>query len=264
MESTLLLTSALGVSKEWLALNPGSPVPSDERSVFQGWIRKRSRRYPIQYLIGEWGFWKDLFLVREGVLVPRPETETLVEAALSIVDEKRGAPLTIFELGVGTGALLLSLLRECHRAIGYGMDSCAEAVELTRMNAARLNVKDRLVVWRGDMDGALSPSARFDLILFNPPYLNRAELKRMQPELKFESRGALDGGALGMDFYAATVPTLARRLVPGGAMLMEVSPRRALRVERLFSAQGLVEVRRVRDLSGRDRCVVGKCGHGQD
>ncbi|MBI2891586.1 MAG: peptide chain release factor N(5)-glutamine methyltransferase [Nitrospirae bacterium] len=254
-EASLLLAHAVGESREWVLSNPNERLSAVATRRFTGLVRRRRSRFPIQYLLGEWPFWNDTFRVGEGVLIPRPESEHLVEAAAAWLGRKAGTAPRVLELGVGSGAVLLSILRECPRAEGWGVDISWRAVKRATENASRLGLAARVRLWVGDLAGAVAGREKFDLVVFNPPYLTCRELRRAQPELGFEPPEALDGGVGGLAFYDRAADELPCILKPEGRLLLEVSPRRAGRVRKLLDARGWKDVRTSRDLAGRDRVV---------
>lgn len=241
-------------------MNCEAPVPSRDAARYRRWIRRRRSHYPIQYLLGEWGFWQDSFLVGPGVLVPRPETELLVETAVEKLATRNGERLNILELGVGSGALILSLLREFSNSRGFGMDRERQAIDWAARNAVRLEMKERVSLWRGDLAEGVALRRAFDLVVFNPPYLTSDELRKVQREVRFEPREALDGGPDGMRFYLASVADLQYVTRPDGWLMMEVSPLRADKVCRVFTRSGWQDVEVRRDLAGRKRIVCGRKG----
>lgn len=215
----------------------------------------------MAYILGEREFWGLNFEVSPAVLIPRPDSETLIEAALSLLPD-RTRPLRILDLGVGSGCLLLSLLHELRRAHGVGMDASAEALAVARANAARLELGDRVDLVAGDWqqpgweDRLGGP---FDLLVSNPPYIEKDAIDRLMPEVaRFEPRLALDGGPDGLAAYRIIARAAPKLITAGGWVLVEVGRSQAIDVMGLFSAAGLVCQAPWRDLGGVDRIVVAK------
>jgi release factor glutamine methyltransferase len=206
-EARLLLAHALGVPKEQtLAV---TPTP-DQSAKFDALIARRTVREPFAYITGRKEFWSLDFQVGSGVLVPRPDTETLIEEALRIVPD-RNAALRIADLGTGSGAILIAALKEFPNARGVGFESSPEAFAFARANAARL-IGERAEIRLTDWDQAHGP---FDLVFSNPPYIPSADIESLEPEVsQFEPRAALDGGPDGLAAYralAGLLPACCRR-----------------------------------------------------
>ncbi len=251
-EAGLLLGLATGWSRteqlanDWAALTPAQAARLDEL------VERRCRREPFAYLAGSREFHGRPFQVGPGVLVPRPETETLIEAALEIwPDRKQG--LRILDLGVGSGCILLTLLAEFPAAAGVGVDRSAMALDWAGKNAAALGVGDRLLLVRGSWGRPVGGA--FDLIVSNPPYIDAADLAALAPELAFEPAEALSPGADGLAAYHAMTPDLLRLLKPDGRVLLEIGRGQDGPLAAWFRRHGLdTEVRP--DLAGIGRCLV--------
>lgn len=228
----------------------GAAEGGDEGTVFASLIARRAAREPFAYITGHKEFWSLDFEAGPGVLVPRPDTETLVEEAIRLVPD-RAAPLAIADLGTGTGAILCAALREFPHATGTGFESSPQAFGYASRNAARL-IGPRAAIVQADWDAARGP---FDLVFSNPPYIPSAGIESLHPDVaRFEPRAALDGGADGLDAYRALATLLPRILKYGGHALLELGLGQAASVPLLF--QGLEILRLVPDLGGVPRCLV--------
>ena len=217
---------------------------------FDALVRRREKREPIAYILGHKEFWSLDFRVGLGVLVPRPDTETLVEEALRIVPD-RTAPLRIADLGTGSGAILIAVLKEFPHATGVGFESSPDAFEWARDNATRL-MPDRAQIRQADWNTAQGP---FDLIFCNPPYIPSADIESLAPDVsQFEPPQALDGGPDGLAAYRALAGLLPRLLTQGGHALLEIGIGQAQAMGTLF--QALEIVRLSPDLAGVPRCVI--------
>ena len=220
--------------------------------AFDAAIARRLRHEPVAYILGHKEFWSLDLEVGDGVLVPRPDTETLIEEAIRMVPD-RSAPLAIADLGTGTGAILLAALAEFPNAQGIGFESSPAAFGYAARNAARL-APGRADIRMADWSGAFGP---FDLVFSNPPYIPSAEIESLAPDVRdHEPRAALDGGLDGLDAYRALGRLLPGLLRPGGHALLEIGMGQAAAMEPLFP--GLELMRIVPDLSGIPRCVVLK------
>ena len=217
---------------------------------FEALIARRVAREPVAYITGHREFWSLDFQVGPGVLVPRPDTETLIEEALRIVPDKSAA-LRIADLGAGSGAILIAALKEFPQAAGIGFESSPDAFRYAAANAAKL-IGPRAQIHPEEWDKAVGP---FDLVFSNPPYIPSAEIESLDPDVsRFEPRAALDGGSDGLAAYRALAELLPRILAPGGHALLEIGLGQANSVVKLFANLELLRI--APDLSGIPRCVI--------
>lgn len=253
-EARLLLGLALSVDPRELLAWPERALDDAAQGRFEALIHRRAGREPFSRLKGSREFWSLDFALSPDTLDPRPDSETLIEAALEAIAD-RGAPLRVLDLGTGTGCLLLALLSELPQASGLGIDRLPGAVATARRNAARLGLDGRAHFRLGDWDREILGPV--DVILANPPYIPSEEISGLAPEVaSFEPRLALDGGADGLDAYRALAPAIARLLTPGGFACVEIGFGQSASVVALFSESGL-KIRSLRpDLSGTLRCIV--------
>jgi release factor glutamine methyltransferase len=244
-----LMAAALGVAPDRLTLAAGDRLAPEAAERFARMVAERARLRPVAQIVGRRLFWGREFAVTGAVLDPRPETETLVAAALA-----GAAPASILDLGTGSGAILVSLLAEWPAARGLGTDADPAALAVAAANASRLGVAERarfaLADWTDGID------ERFDLVVSNPPYLAAAEIAALHPDVRdWEPRHALTPGPSGLEAYSAIAAGLPRLLAPGGRVLVEIGPTQARAVTALLAAAGLVRATVHRDLDGRDRAV---------
>ena len=219
-----------------------------ELDRYQAAIDRREAREPVSHITGRRSFWRYDFNVTPAVLDPRPETETLIEAALN-VDFR-----TVLDLGTGSGAIFLTLLAERMGATGVGTDISSDALAVARQNAARLAVADRARLvqanWFNGIDG------QFDLIVSNPPYIAAQEMAGLAPEVsRFEPHAALTDGGDGLSAYRAIARGAAAYLAPGGTVLVEIGSTQGTSVSAIFASTGFEGIRILQDLDGRDRVV---------
>ena len=245
LDAELLMAHALGVGRDRLLLDPpAGPAPVS----FATMVERRLTREPIAYIVGHREYWTIDLEVGPGVLIPRPDSETLIEAA--IVHFGARAPRRILDLGVGSGALLLAALAQWPEASGLGVDMSEAALAIARANARRLGMADRARIERGGWDAA--SNGVYDLILCNPPYVETGA--PLPPDVAdHEPASALYAGEDGLDDYRRIAPLL--RLPPGGVGCIEIGATQADAVSALFEAQGLLTQVKT-DLAGRDRCVI--------
>lgn len=253
-EARRLLAAAGPLSQSEMITSLGSPQPHDEAARFDALVQRRAAREPLSHILGCVGFWTLELEVNSDVLTPRPDTETVVEAALDGVRDRR-APLRCLDIGTGSGAIVLALLSELPNATGLATDLSAAALAVARRNADRNGLGERLTVletsWADGVEG------RFDLVVSNPPYIASAVIETLEPEVKvFEPRLALDGGASGLDPYPHLLREARRLLAPRGRGVFEIGYDQGSAAHRLAQEAGasLTEVRR--DLAGHDRVLV--------
>lgn len=217
LEARLLLAHALGVTTSELLRERARAI---DPAGFEALLARRLRHEPLALITGQREFWSMDFLVSPDTLIPRPDSETLVEAALQAF-RGRGAPRRILDLGTGTGCLLLALLHEFPVAFGVGVDIVPAAAALARANAARLGLAGRAAFVAADWDGPLA--GRFELVVSNPPYIAEAERAELMPEVAwFEPRSALDGGPDGCAAYRTLIARLPALLQPDGVAVLEL------------------------------------------
>lgn len=257
-DARLLLAAALGCDESVLLIDPDRVVDAAVAARFSGYVERRHGREPVSRILGRREFWSLTFRVTAATLDPRPDSETLIEAALGAIPD-RAAPLRLADLGTGTGCLLLALLSELPNAVGLGIDLDSAAVATAQANAAELGLANRASFRLGNWLAGLDEN--FDVIVANPPYIPLAEIDRLAPEVaRWEPRRALSGGADGLDAYRALAPQIAARLTPGGVAVLEFGAGQEPEVAAILRAAGL-EIHRFRhDLGGVLRCVLAVRG----
>ncbi len=276
LDAECLLAAALDRARWQVIVDPRRRITSEEFCAFLGLLERRERREPLAYILGRREFWSLDLSVSSGVLVPRPESETLVEAALMVWGETQprkaagepglpgGGPM-IVELCTGSGAVAIALAREMPGARILATDVSWRALKVARANAAAHGVADRIAFLRGDLWRAVNgqaPLGSADLVIANPPYISTAELATLMPEVRWEPRLALDGGADGLKVIREIVATSPERLRVGGSLLLEIGSDQAEAVLELLRATGQFEAGRVsRDLGGRPRVIAARRRH---
>jgi release factor glutamine methyltransferase len=259
LDARLLLCHAVELTHESFVKRAGEALPPEAVLRLDESIRRRTRREPVSRITGAREFYGRSFLVNADVLDPRPDTETLIAAALDLVEKRDGRdrPLRVLDLGTGTGCILLTLLAELPKATGLGTDLSPGALRIAKANAERLGLASRASLLRSDwLDGV---SGTFDLIVSNPPYIDSAEIGRLAPEVALhDPHLALDGGPDGLAAYRRVAAGAAKLLVPQGQILVEIGASQASAVADLLRDAGfLVESASPRlDLAGRPRVVV--------
>jgi release factor glutamine methyltransferase len=254
MEARLLLAEAVGWRPEAMIARRRDELGPEAADRAEAMLERRRRREPASHILGRREFWGLDFAVTADVLDPRADSEILVEAAVRRIGN-RSAPLHVLDLGTGTGCLLLAILNEVPNARGLGIDLSPAAVRVANANAARLGLQGRARFATGNWaDGILE---EWDVILCNPPYIPTGEIGRLQPEVAlWEPRLALDGGADGLQAYRSIGPQIVRLLHSDGFAAIEIGWNQAAWVAALFLDCGLSVLDCVRDLGGRERCLL--------
>jgi release factor glutamine methyltransferase len=255
LDAEVLLAEVLASDRVGVYLRFDRPLAAAEVERYRTLVRRRGEGEPVAYLTGRREFWSRAVAVTPAVLIPRPETEVLVEGALAAVGERDRA-LRILDLGTGSGALALALAAELPNARVLALDVSIPAATLARANVADAGLADRVAVAVADWTAPLASSASFDLVVSNPPYVETAALEALPREVRHEPALALDGGSDGLAAYRRLIPPAAGMLAPGGSLLLEVGMGQAPAVADLVAAAGLVAVARHPDLAGIERVVA--------
>lgn len=260
LDARMLVGAALGLDLTGVIAAASRPLTSEESIRLEDFARRRLSGEPIARILGLKEFWGLPLTLSAATLVPRPDTETVVELALQVLRAApdRGRRLRIADIGTGSGAILLALLSELSEACGFGTDISVAALRTASTNAARLGLARRAMFVACDYAAALSDP--FDLIVSNPPYVRSAEIADLAIEVRdHDPRRALDGGADGLDAYRALVPQAARLLARGGALVVEVGQGQSEEVEGLMTAAGLTPQRPPKaDLAGIRRALAAR------
>ena len=258
-EAELMMSHALGVERVAIIAHPERELSRSEHLRFRRMLARRARRYPLAYLLKKQDFWGMEFEVNPAVLIPRPVTETLVEAVLEFL---RGhTQPVIADVGTGSGAIAVALAREMPEARIVAIDISPAALRVARRNAKRLVPDHRRVRFLlGDLLGPIVEhglAGKLDAICSNPPYVARTERSKLQPEVGvYEPLAATDGGDDGLDLYRSLAAQSAEALRPGGCLFVEVGAGQAARVQGIFTNMGLAAVSIRRDLQRIERVVI--------
>jgi release factor glutamine methyltransferase len=287
LDAECLLAKVLGRARFHLILDQSRRLTPRQFGQYLALLQRRERREPLAYLLGVREFWSLPLSVSPGVLIPRPETESLVEAALEVcraLEPRERSPaqttgpsegartpagspappggLSIVDLCTGSGAVAIALARDLPRARIFATDSSWRALRVARANAEVHGVSDRVVVLRGDLWRAFAghaPTAPVDVVVANPPYVPSETIQTLMPEVQWEPRVALDGGPDGLRVLREIIQTTPPHLREGGSLLLEIGADQAAAVTQLMLATGRLESPQVfQDLAGRDRVVVGR------
>ncbi len=256
LDARLLITEAFDLSPISFALDKDRVLDGDGMEKLNAMIEKRCSRIPMSQIFGEKEFWSLPFKVTSDTLTPRPDSETLIEAALKTVDD-RGKDYQILDLGTGTGCLLLSLLSELPNAYGTAVDISEKAIDVAKENARHLKLDTRADFLKSNWFSGLDETIKFDIIISNPPYIGLSEKEALAPEVKdHEPEAALFSGDIGLEDYVKIAAECAKFLKPHGILVLEIGYRQARDVNKIFISAGFNEGSLHKDLGGRDRCLI--------
>jgi release factor glutamine methyltransferase len=264
LNAEVLLMFTLGVDRAYLYAHPEQEITPEELSRYDEALEQRSRGVPSQYITGHQEFWGLDLIVSPAVLIPRPETEHVVEATLNLVRKERLDRPKIVDVGTGSGCIALALAHELPNAEMHAVDISPDALEIARANAARLQLSERVRFAQSDLLSVFNQQSEignqkclFDFVVSNPPYVGECEADKVQREVKkFEPKVAVFGGYEGVDIIRRLVPQAHNVLKPGGWLLMEIGYTQESAVHALLD--GWTEVHSVPDLQGIPRVVVGR------
>lgn len=253
LDARLLVEAVSGLDRAAIIASPETELGADQSAALYRLIERRARAEPMAYILGHREFRGLGFLTPQGVLIPRPDTETLIEAALEVAPHAR----SVLDLGVGSGCILLSLLHALPQATGVGVDRSPDALAAASDNAKRLGLSDRVRLVASDWTAGVS--GQFDLIVSNPPCIPSADIETLDADVRnFEPRLALDGGADGLEAYRALADQITGLMAKNGAVGFEIGWDQARAVSQILAEAGLTRIEVRRDLAGRDRVVLAR------
>ncbi len=259
LETQMIISNVINKDRLYIMLNLEETLLEPDIDLIKEHIEKRKQNFPLQYILGKREFWSMDFEVEEGVLIPRQDTEILVESTFELIKSKYdNKMLTGLEIGVGSGIISIVLLKELDQLEMIGVDINVAALKLTEKNAIRHSVYDRLSLFESDLFDNIDKEARFDFIISNPPYIESHIIESLQEDIKkHEPRLALDGGKDGLDFYRAIVEQSLYFLKKGGFIAFEIGYNQAIALKAILSEKGYTHIDIVKDLAGLDRVVIG-------
>lgn len=256
LDASLLLCHTLGIGRTELYLRDDDALDTVDVATYDALIERRCLGEPVAYITGTKEFWGLNFDVEKGVLIPRPDTETLIATVMAHVSEKQ-ASLSFVDVGVGSGTIILSLLHEFPNFKGEGVDISDTALKITQKNAEKFGVAERLTLHKGEFLAPIENTV--DLIVSNPPYIEKDVISTLSVDVKgFEPMEALDGGADGLDCYRVIIPQACDKLNQGGLLIMEIGYDQAATVTALFDTEKWQGMNVIKDLAGHSRVVLAQ------
>lgn len=252
-DTEILLASSLGVDRLWLYTHYDRPLDKEELSAFRKCVIRRSKREPLQYILGKWTFWSSDFILTPNVLIPRKETEHIVELVISLSKSNS----RILDLCTGCGNIVISLAKELPQTSFIATDLSFEALKIARRNASINHVIENIVFIQGDLFTPLKKDNGFDMVLCNPPYIPTKNLADLQPEVRdFEPKLALDGGEDGLAFFRCLIPDAIDYIKPSGHLIMEIDSGQSTVIQDMLNHFGYHDIEIIKDFSGLDRVAA--------
>ncbi len=253
LDSELLLSSSLKISRENLLLNLNKEIKPNQQKKFKSLLEERTKKVPVAYILGYKDFWKSKFLINRSVLIPRPDTELIVEEALNYLPKDKYRK--ILDIGTGSGSILISILLERLKSNGVGLDISKNAIKIAKINAKLQHVHNRITFVNTDVDKY--NWGKYDLVVSNPPYIKRNEISRLEEDVKsFEPKVALDGGYDGYSKIGKVIEKSSNLLKRKGNLILEIGYDQVYRTSRLLERCGFFINKISKDLSKKDRCIV--------
>ena len=253
LDSEILLSKVLNKDRKFIILNSEEIIKNDNYEYFKNLIKERTKGKPIAYMTGKKYFWKYEFEVSKNVLIPRPDTEIIIENILDIFRHKK--ELSFLDVGTGSGCILLSILKEKKNYLGTGIDLSDDCIKLSKINAKKLSVNNRAKFFKSDIDNF--NIGKYDLIISNPPYIKKLDLKYLDKEiLNFEPRLALDGGLDGLSEIRKVIAKSSELIKKKGKLILEIAFDQKYEVKEILKNNGFYIERIVKDLSKNERCII--------
>ena len=254
LDSEILMSKVLKKDRSNILLNSEKIISNEDYIYFRKLISSRLKNKPIAYLTGEKSFWKYEFDINDKVLIPRPETELIIEQVLKIYKNKN--KISFLEVGVGSGCIILSILKEKNYFLGKGVDLSGECIKICKKNANKLKVQNRLKLFKSDIDNF--SSGKYDLVISNPPYIKKLDLKKLDRDVVgYEPSLALDGGLDGLSKIRKIVKKSSELVKLNGKLIIEIAHDQKKMVKNILRNNGFFINKIVKDLSKNDRCIIG-------
>ena len=251
IDAELLLSDSLNISRERLILNFDEIIGVKNYENFLLKLNRRKKKEPVAYIINKKEFWKIKFFVNQDVLIPRPETEFLVEETLKIISKNEKK--RVLEIGIGSGCIIISVLKERENCSAIGIDCCKKALKVAKMNAKLHHIENRIKILKTDVDNFNSD--KYDLIISNPPYIDKHQLKYLGVS-EYEPSKALNGGVNGFEMLKKVILKASQLLKINGKLIIEIGSNQKYKVINLLNNNNFFVNKTIKDLSNHDRCIV--------
>ena len=253
LDSEILMSEVIKKDRAYVILNSKEKLKKNKLNQFYRLIRQRSIGKPIAYLIGKKEFWKYEFNIKEGVLIPRPDTEIIIEETLKVVKNK--SKLKILDIGIGSGCLLLSILKERKDFSGVGIDISQICLDISKINSLKLGLKNRVKFFKSNVDNF--DYGKYDLIVSNPPYIKKLDLNYLEDDVvNFEPKLALDGGFEGISEIRKVIYKSSELIKKNGKLILEIAFDQKDKVKEILKEEGFYINKVIKDLANKDRCII--------
>jgi len=253
LDAEILMAQAINKDRKFILLNLNKRVNKNHLNNFKKLIKNRSRRIPVAYLTNKKFFWNSEFIVSNKTLIPRPDTELIVENVLNLTKSKN--KLNILDIGIGSGCILLSILKERQNFYGTGIDVSKNCLNISKINAINLNVSSRLKLYKTNVDKFTR--GKYDLIVSNPPYINKFKIKYLESDVaKYEPKLALDGGLDGLSEIRKVITKSSELIKKKGIFVLEIGFDQKNKVIKLLNEKGFYINTITKDIANNDRCIV--------
>ena len=253
LDSEILLSTSIKRDKKYIILNPKELLSSEQSGRFKRLIERRKKGEPIAYLINKKDFWKDEFFVNKDVLIPRPDTELIIEQVLKSQQKKE--QLRVLDIGTGSGCILLSILKERPNFYGIGIDISKKSINVSKFNAKKLNLLNRVKFFHSSVDNF--KIGKYDLVVSNPPYINFLNLKYLEKDVvNFEPNLALNGGIDGFSEIRKVINKTKNLIKTNGKFILEIGFNQKNEVKRILKEEGFYVNKTIKDYGKNDRCIV--------
>ena len=253
LDCEILMSKVMNNSREFVILNSKKKIKKNNYNYFKKLVYERSKGKPIAYITGKKYFWKYEFEINEDVLIPRPDTEIIIEQVFNIFKNK--SRINLLDIGVGSGCILLSILKEKKNYLGTGIDMSNECVKLSKINANKLGVKNRVKIFKSNVDNF--NFGKYDLIISNPPYIKTLDLKYLEKDIiKFEPKLALNGGLEGLSAIRKVINKSSELIKKRGKLILEIAFNQKNEVKKLLEEKKFYVESVIKDLAKNDRCII--------
>ena len=253
LDCEILISQVFKKNRIDMILNSSKKLSDKQIILFNDLIEQRSKKKPVAYLVGKKEFWKYEFEVNKDVLIPRPDTEILIEQTLKITNHK--PRLEILDIGIGSGCILLTLLKERKSYHGTGIDISKKTLDICRVNAKKLNLFNRIRLFKSDVDNF--SFGKYDLIISNPPYIKKFDLKYLEKDIyDYEPKSALDGGLDGLLQIKKVIINSSKLIKKNGILILEIAFNQTDRVKKILKDNGYFIRDVVKDLAKNNRCII--------
>ena len=253
LDSHILMSKVINKEKPFLIFNSEEKISKKNLNNFNSLINQRGNGKPVAYLIEKKDFWKYEFVVNQDVLIPRPDTEILIEKVLKLTKNKN--KLNLLDIGIGSGCILLSILKEKKNFYGTGIDISKKSLDICKINGENLGVISRLKLFKSDIDNF--HFHKYDLIVSNPPYIEKSKLKYLERDvIGFEPKQALEGGIEGLTEISKVINRSSELIKKNGFLILEIGFNQKRKVKKILENKGFYIKKIIKDLSNNDRCII--------